>query len=125
MKLTPPNVLMDPSQAWYNDIIANHYDEADKVVQALLDTTETDANGCMVTPTVEPRKVRFRGQQDRAYRFVYCILHRFAATRDQVVRHRCHNRRCVNPDHLIEGSRADNVRDERDRKASGVDYRLL
>ncbi|WP_369528745.1 HNH endonuclease [Shimia thalassica] len=41
------------------------------------------------------------------------------------MRHRCHNRRCVNPEHLIEGSRAGNIRDERDRKASGVDYRLI
>ncbi|MDO6800804.1 hypothetical protein, partial [Shimia thalassica] len=77
MKHAPPNVLMDHSQAWYTDIIANHYEEAQKVVKVLLDSTQTDANGCMVTPTAEPRKVRFHGQQDRAYRFVYCIVHRF------------------------------------------------
>ncbi|WP_139196289.1 HNH endonuclease [Salinihabitans flavidus] len=52
-------------------------------------------------------------------------LKKGAGQRDQVVRHRCHNRRCVNPEHLEEGSRADNVRDERERRANGVDPALL
>ncbi|MCB4458583.1 HNH endonuclease, partial [Leisingera sp. McT4-56] len=38
------------------------------------------------------------------------LVNRPAATRDQVIRHRCHNRRCVNPCHLIEGTAEDNRR---------------
>ncbi|MFD2855254.1 hypothetical protein [Seohaeicola zhoushanensis] len=41
------------------------------------------------------------------------------------VRHRCHNRRCVNPRHLEVGDRADNLRDEWERQANGVDFALL
>ena len=48
-----------------------------------------------------------------------------AANRDQIVRHRCHNRLCVNPRHLELGDRADNLRDERERRANGVDYAML
>lgn len=48
-----------------------------------------------------------------------------AATRDQIVRHRCHNRRCVNPRHLELGDRLDNLRDELERRANGVDYAML
>jgi len=118
-------VAMDRSQEWYADLIANHYEEACQRVEEILNETETDENGCMVTPTKGPRKVRFQGQQDRAYRFVYCVLNQLATTRDQVIRHRCHNRRCVNPGHLDIGDRGDNFRDELERRANGVDYRLL
>ncbi|WP_371809129.1 hypothetical protein [Ruegeria sp. HKCCD5849] len=112
-------------QAWYENLIANHHQEASQKVEELLNETEQDENGCWVTPTVEPRKLRLRGEQDRAYRFVYCITHRLAATRDQVIRHRCHNRRCINPRHLTIGDRRDNLQDERDRQANGVDWGLL
>ena len=47
---------------------------------------------------------------------------RLAANRDQVVRHRFHNRRCINPDHLTIGDRRDNLYDEFDRRANGVDW---
>ncbi|KIC10777.1 hypothetical protein RA19_10320 [Leisingera sp. ANG-M1] len=118
-------VAMDRSQEWYSDIFAYHYEEAHQRVEELLNETEEDENGCMVTPTSGPRKVRFQGHQDRAYRFIYCILHQLAATRDQVIRHRCHNRRCVNPRHLDIGDRGDNFRDELERRGNGVDFNLL
>lgn len=117
--------LRDPTEAWYEFIFENHMQEARERVDSLLAETERDENGCLVTNTAQPRKVRFHGGQDRAYRFVYCVLNRLAATSHQVVRHRCHNRRCVNPDHLTIGDRADNLRDEWDRQANGVDWRLL
>ena len=76
-------------------------------------------------PTVGPRKVRLLGFQQRAYRLVYCWLHSYAASPTEVIRHRCDNRRCINPDHLTIGSRADNVRDDRGFRANGVDFDLL
>ncbi|WP_423227770.1 HNH endonuclease [Shimia aestuarii] len=42
-----------------------------------------------------------------------------------MVRHRCHNKCCVRPEHLIEGSAADNKRDDWDYWANGVDFDLL
>ncbi|WP_370651164.1 HNH endonuclease [Cypionkella sp.] len=45
-----------------------------------------------------------------AYRFVFCILNGVLAGYDDVVRHRCNNRRCINPDHLEVGSRGDGSR---------------
>lgn len=117
--------FVDTSTEWYEDILTNHAEEASAKVIELLDSTLSDENGCRVTATEAPRKLRFRGGQDRAYRFVYCVSNRVALDRHQVVRHRCHNRRCVNPAHLIIGDRRDNLEDERERQANGVDFRLL
>ncbi|KZY52828.1 hypothetical protein A3734_17935 [Sulfitobacter sp. HI0054] len=118
----PMVLVRDIHEAWYEDIFEHHLEEALEKVDSLFRKAEVDENGCMVTATAQPRKVRFQGGQDRAYRFVYCVRNRLAANRDQVVRHRCHNRRCINPDHLTIGDRRDNLYDEFDRRANGVDW---
>jgi hypothetical protein len=114
--------LLDPLQEWYRDLFENHKKEAAAMVASILAKTTTDERGCRVTATKQPRKVRFRGQQDRAYRFVYSVVNEYAAARHEVVRHRCNNRVCVNPDHLTIGNRADNLRDHRGFRANGVDW---
>ena len=38
-----------------------------------------------------------------------------ALTSDEVTRHTCDNKRCINPDHLIVGSQGDNIRDAFER----------
>ncbi|AVW91975.1 hypothetical protein DA792_13555 [Celeribacter baekdonensis] len=42
-----------------------------------------------------------------------------AASYDDVVRHRCNNRRCINPAHLEIGTRGENFMDEREFAANG------
>ncbi|WP_150237120.1 HNH endonuclease [Nocardiopsis quinghaiensis] len=39
-----------------------------------------------------------------------------ALEEDEVVRHTCHNKACVNPDHLVPGTHADNMRDMSEAK---------
>lgn len=60
-----------------------------------------------------------------AYRFIFRVLNGVAAGYDDVVRHRCNNRRCINPERLEIGSRGENLQDERDFGANGVDFDLL
>lgn len=115
----------DESQEWFRDVLNNHREEAGKLAFALLDRTERDGNGCLVTDTAGPAKVRYRGRQLEAYRFIHCVLGDHVASRDDVVRHRCHNRRCINPDHLVLGTQADNKRDDWEHAANGVDWDLL
>lgn len=71
------------------------------------------------------RKVRFNGQQFATYRFIFCTLNAEVLSYDEVVRHRCHNRLCINPKHLEKGTRADNQRDDWDNWANGTDHRYL
>lgn len=118
-------VLQDASEVWLQDILDNHIEEARQRALSLLADGLLTETGCIVTGTAAPRKVRFLGKQMTAYRFVHCILTETIAGYAQVVRHRCHNRQCINPAHLQIGSRADNKRDDWEHMANGVDFNLL
>lgn len=115
----------DESQQWFASILANHQEEALNRASALVAQGIVSETGCIETPTLGARKVRFRGRQLPAYRFIFCILNGITAGYDDVVRHRCDNKRCINPDHLELGSRGENLQDERDFSANGVDFDLL
>lgn len=114
-----------PSEAWYRAVLDNHYEEALARANSLLvDVVQTE-NGCWQTPTEEPRKLRFRGRQDRLYRFSYVLYHRLALRPHEIVRHRCDNRVCVNPAHLQLGDRGENNWDQQEFDANGVDRLAL
>ena len=118
-------VFEDEGETWLRDVIENHHEEArQRALSLLADTRETET-GCLVTATETPRKVIFRGRQVYAYRFVHCVLEGVIVGRDWVVRHRCHNRVCVNPAHLTLGTQADNKRDDWEYWAGGVDPDFL
>ena len=115
----------DETQQWFEYIINNHLEEARSRAFTLVEQGQVADTGCIETPTLGARKVRFKGRQMPAYRFIFCVLNEAVAGYDDVVRHRCDNRRCINPDHLELGSRGENLQDERDFSANGVDFSLL
>lgn len=53
---------------------------------------------------------RYRGRQEPAHRVMYGWVNGPVLC-NSVIRHKCDNKSCVNPDHLISGSQSDNVRD--------------
>lgn len=115
----------DAAQQWFEAVMKDHLEGArSRVLSLIAEGTETEA-GCVETATKGARKIRFMGRQMPAYRFICCILGGVVAGYDDVVRHRCNNRRCINPEHLEMGSRGENLQDERDFAANGVDYDLL
>lgn len=65
--------------------------------------------------------LRLDGKSIRAHRAAYEVSK--GSARGLVVRHTCDNRVCVNPNHLILGTHANNVQDcvERGRRAVGRD----
>lgn len=90
----------DASQQWFEAVMQNYPEEArSRAASLIAEGTKTDS-GCIETPTLDARKVRFRGRQVASYRFVFCILNEVLAGYDDVVRHRCNNRRCINPEYL-------------------------
>ena len=115
----------DEAEAAMSDILANHKPEAERKVAELLGNTEKTEGGCLVTPTTRYSKLQFRGRQWAAYRFILSILEGVSMPREIVVRHKCHNRLCINPAHLQWGTQADNRRDDVARWANGMDFDYL
>ena len=118
-------VYQDDPEVWLTDILGNHYEEARARALALRQQGGPNENGCIESNTAGRRRTRFRGRQVAAYRLIYCVLNQRVASFDDVVRHRCNNPRCMNPDHLEIGSRADNRGDDRDFAANGLAFELL
>ncbi len=57
------------------------------------------------------------GLQSGAHRLAWMIHHQTKIPKKMCILHKCDNRKCVNPDHLILGTQADNIadRDQKDR----------
>lgn len=70
-------------------------------------------NGCLIwplQPSQDCGRVRVNGKKLRAYQFAFRRAHGPVPS-GKVIRHTCDNRRCVNPEHLVLGTQADNIRD--------------
>ena len=61
---------------------------------------------------------RSPGKECRAHRIAY-IRAKGEIPEGLVVRHTCDNRRCVNPDHLLVGTKTDNANDRTARRRTG------
>tara|TARA_B100000767_G_scaffold260909_2_gene271990 strand:+ start:925 stop:1452 length:528 start_codon:yes stop_codon:yes gene_type:complete len=59
--------------------------------------------------------------RDLVYRFVPIVLNAELMGEREVVRHLCHNRACVCPDHLVIGTYQQNTQDEAERVYAGRD----
>ena len=92
-------------------------------VQHLIEATERDERGCLVWRlhlTSGAGRVLSNGRKEYAHRVMYSLIHG-PIPGDLLVRHTCDNHACINPDHLILGTHADNMRDmaERGRSTKG------
>lgn len=78
--------------------------------------------GCWELKTHDkPKTVTVNGITDYAYRFIPMVLNAELMGEREVVRHLCHNRACVCPDHLVIGSYQQNTQDEDERRYAGRD----
>ena len=78
----------------------------------LLEQAQPVDSGCWELPQATAARIRFRQRRLYAYQLVYWAGNALLPTTDEVVRHLCHNRRCIRPDHLRHGTQRDNKDDE-------------
>lgn len=66
-----------------------------------------------------------KGVRALAHRWAYCIANgvELDSIAGKVVRHKCDNPRCVNPEHLVIGTVQDNVADRVERGRNGLRYK--
>ena len=69
----------------------------------------------------KPQTITINGFSDLAYRFIPIVLNAELMGDREVVRHLCHNRACVCPDHLVIDSYKQNTQDDAERKYAGRD----
>ena len=76
--------------------------------------------GCWELGTqANPQRVDCFGVEDYLYRFVVLVLSATLPYDGEVVRHRCHNRKCIRPEHLQLGSQQQNKADDNERRYVG------
>jgi hypothetical protein len=57
--------------------------------------------------------------EDYLYRFVALVLSAILPYKGEVVKHRCHNRKCIRPEHLQIGLPEENRADDAERIYAG------
>lgn len=87
----------------------------EQALHNLFADAERTATGCLI-PSKKPMpagyiQVRYDGIPDYAHRLVYEFNKGKVAT-GLVVRHSCHNKACIELEHLVVGTHADNVQDK-------------
>ncbi len=72
------------------------------------------------------RFMRIAGIRTRVHRLAYWVFNN-KSPKGKVIRHTCDNRECINPNHLVAGTKRDNTQDmlERDRASDWNERRML
>ena len=102
-----------PPDEWAS-VIENMY-ETEQAIKALLHDAIKSDNGCLEASQERARRVSINGKQVYAYQLIYWAGNALIPSDDDVVRHKCHNRRCINPVHLTHGTQLENINDTREK----------
>jgi hypothetical protein len=93
-------------------------------------TFDINDSGCFVVNSIKPGNngyldTRIRGKRVSLHRYMYEECFGFIPE-GMMVRHKCDNRQCINPEHLELGTHQDNMRDmvERGRSMKGKGSRM-
>ena len=113
---TLSKILRNNHRDWWQDALTIRKAELLAKIWELLSATNNGYDGCLEGAARLPRRITWRGKRLYAYQLICIASQGVVPRQDEVVRHKCHNRRCINPEHLELGTQQDNIQDERDRR---------
>ena len=123
-RLTLP--ITDEQYLWWDNILANFYDEAvEEYIMLLGMTSLKRRHRCFDTGLPTRLKTRFQDKTVFAHRFTYVIRVSLPLSTKQVIRHQCANYCCLNAAHIEVGDQAQNFQDLLAVRAYGVRWALL
>ncbi|CCE26131.1 g107 [Yersinia phage phiR1-37] len=83
-------------------------------MQKILDNIKKDENGCWIWQRSLTGsgygQIFAEGRNHSVHKYVFELINGKVPNK-YVVRHKCHNRKCCNPDHLLSGTNKDNYHD--------------
>lgn len=103
-----------PAKEWWAQLLDDAAGTA-VVIEGLLTEAERTKDGCLEASQGRSKRVTVQRKQVYAYQLIYWAGNALIPSDHDVVRHKCHNRRCINPFHLTHGAQRDNLNDTRDR----------
>lgn len=107
-------IAKTPEKEWWAQMIDDVTVTA-PLIRDLLNEARRSTEGCLDASQGRSKRVSMRGKQVYAYQLIYWAGNALVPSSQDVVRHKCHNRRCINPLHLTHGTQLDNINDTRDR----------
>ena len=100
--------------AWWPQTFLHHrQDLAAKVHAAVVAAKQTGAGCLELGEGNEPQRIAWRGHRQKVYQLIAWALAGDIPRHGLVVRHKCDNRLCINPDHLEVGTQSANLVDQR------------
>ena len=113
---TLSRLLRNNTWDWWEQALTTYRAEFLGKLREILSVTTETQDGCLEVATKTPKRVTWKGKRLYAYQLLCVASQGVLPRQDEVVRHRCHNRRCINPEHLQLGTQQDNIHDERTRQ---------
>lgn len=102
-------------QAWQDGSLESHpIPKPSATTRLLAGIVKTDAGCWEWQKQMRPDgygMIWFKGKAERAHRISYLLHKGYLPEEPLVLCHKCDNRRCINPDHMFEGTRGENCTD--------------